>query len=131
MADHKTESRGASSTNDNDANVDARAGTSLNDADHQNTKTTAKPVDAVDDQVGFRFKNIDVKIQSGDVQVILSDDEADDILVPLYLTQALDTSVMLPQGLGTLMGASRRSRTLQPRRRLMVTKGTSSAGDVL
>ncbi|RDI83811.1 hypothetical protein Vi05172_g6211 [Venturia inaequalis] len=41
--------------------------------------------DLIDKQATFEFENIDVKIQGGDVQIILSEDEADDVILPSSL----------------------------------------------
>lgn len=59
------------------------------DASRQTSEAERKSVEIVDEQAAFRFENIDVKIQGGDVQIILSEDDADDIIMSSSLLRSL------------------------------------------
>lgn len=92
-----------------------------NDCMAPSAEACTKSID--DEQPTHEFKNIDIKIQGGDVQILLSENEADDISCPRRCFDAPDTSTMLSPGIGTQAEVSRKSRTQKPRKWSISTDG--------
>lgn len=83
MSSHETDS----SLERDDSNTSIEDGTDgVDQPNNDGLISSAKYItDLIDKQATYEFENIDVKIQGGDVQIILSEDEADDVILPSSL----------------------------------------------